>query len=321
MLRWPKLEVTAEPGVPSMSDLARAARVLDLRARRQSSGGFAGAYASAFRGAGMVFEESVPYVPGDDIRHLDWNATARSGVTHVKRFREERVQNLLLALDVSASMRFGTSGRSKAIVAAHCLGLLATAASRTGDRVGLTTHAESVRSQIPPASGAIHVRRIIEAAVRDSEHASGGTRFGPVTTQLMRSTRHATAIVLISDFYHDAFTAEVADRLASIDFAELGRSHDVVSIVVVDPRECALPRVGRVRVRDPENPARTWLLETSSDRARERYERARTERERVLRSRLHRAGCDVVRIDTRDDPLRVLSRFFRWRAARLGGAT
>ena len=120
----------------STSDLARAARLLVLRSRREASGLFAGNYASAFRGGGLEFEESRPYASGDDVSSLDWSATARTGELYVKRFREERNQTLLLALDTSGSMAFGSTDRTKAETAAHALALVTAAASRAGDRTG-----------------------------------------------------------------------------------------------------------------------------------------------------------------------------------------
>ena len=120
----------ANPVRELASDLARAARVLAIRSRRESRGLFAGSYACAFRGRGMDFDESRPYAPGDDVRRLDWNAFARTGVPFVKRYREERDQLLLFALDVSASMRFGSGDRSQGVAAAHALALLAAAAGR-----------------------------------------------------------------------------------------------------------------------------------------------------------------------------------------------
>ena len=114
--------------IPSGAELERAARLLEVRSRREASSAFSGGYRSAFRGGGIEFEESRPYLPGDDVRALDWNATARSGVPYVKRFREERDQTVLLAVDVSASMSFGSAGRAKAALAAHAAALIAAAA-------------------------------------------------------------------------------------------------------------------------------------------------------------------------------------------------
>ena len=160
--RGPRTE--RAPSGPSSGDLARAARILAVRSRREVTGLFAGSYASAFRGGGIEFEESRPYVAGDDVRYLDWNAFARTGELFVKRFREERDEMVLLAIDVSASMRFGTTGRNKAATAAHAAALIAAAAGRTGDRLGFLTFDDAVRTEIRPSRGPAHTWRVIEAA-------------------------------------------------------------------------------------------------------------------------------------------------------------
>ncbi len=155
------MSTTREYVPVSTEDLSRAARLLVVRSRREATGLFAGNYVSAFRGGGLEFDESRPYVPGDDVRSIDWNATARNGEPYVKRFREERDRTLLLALDVSASMRFGSAGRAMAATAAHAAALLAVAAGRAGDRVGLVAFDASVRTALPPARGDAHVWSLI----------------------------------------------------------------------------------------------------------------------------------------------------------------
>jgi uncharacterized protein (DUF58 family) len=296
----------------STRDLSRAARLLVVRSRREATGLFAGNYASAFRGGGLEFDESRPYVPGDDVRSIDWNATARHGETFVKLFREERDQTLLFALDVSASMRFGSAGASQAGVAAHALALLSAAAGRAGDSVGLVAFDAALRAQVPVARGVAHSLRVVRTALACAAAADGATRLavGLRALRAQAQRRHAV-IVVLSDFRDDEGARAAGDELAF-----LSRRHDVVAAVLVDPREILLPRAGVVRIADPEAPGLTLVLDTGSGRARSRYLTACAERRRRLLAWLRRAGAEPVWLRNDRSPLHPLGRFFRERAAR-----
>ncbi|MCZ6463148.1 MAG: DUF58 domain-containing protein [Proteobacteria bacterium] len=302
---------TLEPEIGS-AELARAARILAIRVRREATGLFAGGYASAFRGGGMEFHESRPYVPGDDVRAFDWNALARTGEPFVKRYREERDLTVWIALDVSASMRFGALGRVKAGVAAHAAALLAAAAGQTGDRVGLVAFADVVRAEVPAARGPSHIWHVVQTAGLCAGSAAGGTRLGVGIEALVARARQRSISVLLSDFRDPALLdpSGVAGLLA------LSRRHDVVCAVLYDPREESLPSVGLVRVEDPERPGRTQVLHTGRKRARARYRRAWAARCAALERALRSAGCDVVWMRTDRDPLRTWMHFFEQRAAR-----
>jgi uncharacterized protein (DUF58 family) len=268
----------------------------------------------------MEFEESRPYLPGDNIRHLDSAAMARTGEPYVKHFREERDQALLLLLDVSASMRFGTTGRAKATTAAHAVALLATAAGQVGDRVGLLTFDSAVREQIPPGSGPAHTWRVVEMAVSAARETAGGTHLAAAIEATLAMASHRCAVALISDFRDGHLFDTLAPPAHSSrplgSLASLCAHHDVVSIVVGDPREATLPTSGLVRMADSERPGRRLLVNTSSAAARERYLRAWQLRSRALARSLRAAGSDLLTLDTADDPLRSLMRFFRARSQR-----
>jgi uncharacterized protein (DUF58 family) len=298
----------------SAADLARAARILVLRTRREATGLFAGSYASAFRGGGMEFHESRPYVSGDELRSIDWNAMARTGEPFVKRFREERDQPIVLALDVSASMRFGTHGRSKAESAAHAAALLAAAAGRTGDRVGLVTFDEAVRERVQPERGTAHTWHVIQRAVASAQSTRGGTRLEAAAEGVRALVRRRAVVVLISDFREAASGGDATEGLTAL--ADLARVHDLVSIVCHDRREESLPNAGLLRLADPEAPGRSLLLDSSSARARARYRRAWAWRSRRIEQRLHAVGSDLLWLRTDRDPLRALALFFHRRAAR-----
>jgi uncharacterized protein (DUF58 family) len=282
-----------------------------IRSRREATGLFAGNYVSAFRGGGLEFDESRPYVPGDDVRTIDWNATARHGDTFVKRFREERDQTLLFALDVSASMRFASTGSSKAATAAHALALLAAAASRAGDRMGLAVFDERLRARIPVARGVAHGWRLVRTAVECAASSQGGTKLAVGLRAIRAGTRRRGVLVLLSDFREEQSFAASEGLLA-----DLARRHDLVAAIPLDAREQHLPRVGVVRIADPERPERSLALDTSSRRARRRYLAACAERRRRLAARLRRAGAEVVWLRTDRNPLYPLGRFFNERAAR-----
>jgi uncharacterized protein (DUF58 family) len=307
------------PAVVSAEDLARAARLLALRSRREVSGLFAGNYASAFRGGGLEFEESRPYVPGDDVTSLDWNATARTGELFVKRFREERNQTLLFALDASASMAFGTAGVSKATTAARALALMTAAASRSGDRTGLVAFDEKLRGEIPPGRGGAHSLRVIRAAVRWAHAPSGATKLAVGLRALRTHARRRAVLILLSDFRDPTLLPTEAKVEASglvPLLSDLGRRHDLVAAPVVDPADEELPRVGPLRIDDPERPGQQRTLHTGRERTRARYRSAahawRLRLERELRS----GGAEVVWLRTDQSPLHALARFFRERAAR-----
>ena len=305
----------AERAASRAGDLARAARLLTVRSRREATGLFAGNYRSAFRGGGLEFEDSRPYVPGDDVRCIDWNATARVGRPYVKTFREERDHTVWFALDVSASMSRGATGQSKAETAAHALMLMVTAAGRAGDRVGLVAFDAEVRARVPVSRGAAHGWRLIRTALEAFDAGAEATDLG-AALRALPSRGHAV-VVLLSDFRDAArLPAAPAQPTLGAQLARLGRQHDVVAAALVDPLEEALPSAGPLRIADPEQPGECLLLGSSSPRTRERYRRACAARRHLLETELRRGGADPVWLRTDRSPLFALGHFFRARAAR-----
>ena len=296
------------------ADLARAARVLSLRSWREATGLFAGNYASAFRGGGIEFEESRPYVVGDDVRTLDWVATARMGEPFVKCFREERNQTLFFALDTSASMAFGTTGLPKAATATHALALLAAAAGRAGDRTGLIAFGDAVHREIPVGRGMAHTWDLIRAAAFAAANASGRTDFSGALRSLLRHTRQHATVVILSDF-RGLEAGPQRDGLWPA-LASLARHRDVVACVVFDPREESLPNSGTIRIQDPERPGRTFLLHSGSARTRERYRVVCAARRQRLDRELRRCGIESLWLRNGQSPLHGLGRFFQERATR-----
>jgi len=182
------------------ADLDRAIRLMEIRSRREATGLFAGNYVSAFRGGGLEFEESRPYVPGDDVRSIDWVTTARSGEPYVKCFREERNHTLVFALDTSASMAFGSAGASKAAFATRAIALLAAAAARAGDRTALHVFGPDARRHIPAGRGRAHTWHLIRAAALAAAKPAGAIRLATGLGSLRSDVVHRPTVVVLSDF-------------------------------------------------------------------------------------------------------------------------
>jgi uncharacterized protein (DUF58 family) len=304
------------PWLPRAADLANAARVLQLRSRREVAGALAGGYRSAFRGGGIEFEESRPYTPGDDVRAIDWNALARTGSAYVKHYREERDQTLLLLVDVSASMAFGSAGPAKSAVAARSAALLAAAAAYAGDRVALWSFDCALRTELEPGRGEAHGLSVLRALIEAAAPGEGGTALGPLLARVRERVAKRAIVFLLSDLRDEALLASgAAGRRLRASLAAVARRHDLVAGFVVDPREKSLPGAGTLRVADPEAPGRSWLLPSGSRAARERYAMAARMRERLLERRLRAAGADWLVLGTDRDPLRALGRFLAERAA------
>lgn len=297
------------------SDWLRAARILTLQSRRQASGPLTGQYASAFRGGGMVFEESRPYVPGDDVRRMDWNAMARTGQPYVKHFHEERDRTVEIVLDVSASMAFRAGSTNPAHVAAHVAALLAAAGLRAGDRIGIVTIDETARRWLRPARGPAHVGRVVEAVSRGARRAHGGADVDAGLEVLEREAETGRIVFVISDF-RPATSERAAPIAAPRRLAGLAARNELVCIVIEDPRDRALPDVGSFRITDPERPGKTWLVASGDRATRTRYTARGLERRRALERALRQAGSDVVFLRTDRDPLTGLVHFFGERTAR-----
>jgi uncharacterized protein (DUF58 family) len=314
-----------DPALPfSSADLARAARVLAVRSRREVTSAFAGGYRSAFRGGGVEFEESRPYAPGDDVRSLDWNALARTGIPYVKRFREERDQTVWLAVDTSASMAFTSVAHAKTHTAAHAAALIGGAAARAGDRVGLVTFGHEVRSTVAAGRGDGHLAHLLGELARGASRAEGATNLGALFAHLRVSLRRRAVIVVLSDFRDDAYFERTADGSSAphrLELLRLARQHDVVAAVVEDPRDASLPSAGSFRIADPEAPGRRWVVRSGSSKTRGLYAAAAAVRRRALERRLRSDGADVVWLRNDRDPLRALAHFFRARTAHASGGT
>ena len=291
-------------------DLIRRVRRIEIATRRAVEDTLAGRYHSVFRGRGMAFSEVRAYAPGDEVRSIDWNVSARMGHLFVKRFVEERELTVMLLCDLSGSSRFGSRQRTKAEVTAEIAALLAFSAVANGDRVGLLLFTDAVERFVPPRKGRRHALRLV-SEILQFRPRSRGTDVGAALQFLRRAMRRRTVSFLLSDLLDHTGRFERALRVA------LGR-HDVVPIRILDRLEVELPAAGLAWIEDPET-GETARIDLSDRRVRTAYAAAaRAEAER-LRRLLARLEVDQVTVRADEpDHVRPLLAFFEARARRLG---
>ena len=286
-------------------ELAQKIRYIQLSARRAVDNVFSGEYASVFRGHGMEFHDVREYYPGDEIRAIDWNVTARTGRPQVKRFVEERELTLVFVVDVSASGSFGTVQKTKTEVAAELTALLSFAAIRHNDRVGLLAFTDHVELFIPPKKGTTHALRLVRELLFFQPRRAR-TDLSSALAYLRRVLHKRTTVFLVSDFLADGY--EHALR-------SVASRHDLIAVTVADPAECELPPAGLIDLEDAETGA-TVTVDTTSRRARRAYAADAANRELRLAQTLRRAGVDRIELSTGGDWTRNLIAFFRAREKR-----
>jgi uncharacterized protein (DUF58 family) len=287
-------------------EILRQIRRLQLRARRAVEDLLGGEYHSVFKGTGIAFEEVREYQPGDDIRAIDWNVTARMGHPFVKRFIEERERTVLLAVDCSGSQQFGTGLRQKREVAAELAAVLAFSAVSNNDRVGLVQFTDRVERFVPPRKGSRHVLRLIRD-VLFFEPVHHGTCLRAGLDFLNRVLRRRTIVFLLSDFQDAGYESS---------FKRAGRRHDLIALRIADPAEETLPLVGLMEMEDAETGERL-LVDTSDRDVRARFHANVNERRRALKQLAAQAHTDLVEVSTDGSHLDALVRFFRLRERRL----
>jgi uncharacterized protein (DUF58 family) len=294
----------------NLREILKQVRLIDIRTRRLATDALAGQFHSMFRGRGMDFEEVREYVPGDEARTIDWNVSAREGRLFVKKYREERELTILLAVDVSASGDFGSRGRTKREVEAEIACVLALAAVRNNDKVGLVLFSDQIETFVPPRKGRQHVLRIVRE-VLSCQPKRRGTDVAHALDFINAVARRRAMVCVLSDFQSSRAPAEALATLRR-SLRMLRRRHDVVALPVRDPRERSLLPVGLLTVEDAETGERIEI-DTGSTRVRERFAaRAREEDERLARA-LRAESVDAVEIDSSLPYLPVLIALFRSR--------
>lgn len=280
---------------------------IQIRTRHMVTDVFAGQYHSVFRGQGMEFHEVREYVPGDDIRSIDWNVTARMGHPFIKKYIEERELTVMLLVDISASHEFGSTHQMKKDLAAEIAAVLAFSAIQNNDRVGLILFTDQVELYIPPRKGIRHVLRVIrEVLYFQPEHRL--TRLLPALDFLNHVTNRKTVTFLISDFYFP----DPYQRMLSAT----ARRHDFISILVGDKREQAWPKIGLVEWEDAET-GRRHLVDTSDSRIRRDLMNMQMQRKQDLLENLRGAEIDTIEVYAGEPYEREFIKFFRLREQRL----
>ncbi|MGE0547717.1 MAG: DUF58 domain-containing protein [Kofleriaceae bacterium] len=321
------------------AEIAQAVKRIQFVTGRQVSDVMAGAYLSVFKGRGMEFDEVRPYVPGDDVRAIDWNVTARTGEPHVKRFVEERELTVMLLVDVSASQDFGSGRRSKLEAAVELSALLAMSAVENGDKVGLLLFHGGADLYIPPRKGGKHALRVVREVLARGQATPAGLTIRRSLLELPRSVRRwwsklqdktkheprrSTSISAALEFCRQVLPRRAVLFLIS-DFLDDGyiqvlrhanRKHDVVAALITDPREADMPPAGLVTLEDAES-GRTRLVDTRSRAFRDELGRRAEARQRGLRDQLRATGMDLVVFDASGSMVDPLLRFFRERERRL----
>ncbi len=289
----------------AVSELVRRVRDIEISMRGMVKESLGGEYISRFRGDGIDFEDFREYQPGDEIRAIDWNVTARQGIPHVKNFVEEREMSVFLAVDISGSGAYGSQGPSKREVMAELAAVLALSAVQGKDKVGLVLFTDELELFLPPQKSRQHCLRIIREVLFHKPERSQGSSLVPLQEVLANGLKKRSLVFVLSDFL---FSEDVSQalRLAS-------QKHDLVAVPLLDPAESNLPNVGRVVLADPET-GRSLEVDTSSARVREQLAETAAVWQTELTESFQKLGIDTMPVTTDQPILPVLHRFFRGRS-------
>jgi uncharacterized protein (DUF58 family) len=287
------------------TELARKIRILQITTRKVVNDVLAGEYTSVFKGRGMEFDEVREYMPGDDVRSIDWNVTARMDRPYVKRFVEERELTVFFLVDLSASGAFGSVRKLKNEIAAEFCALLSFSAVKNNDKVGLIVFTDRVELYVPPKKGTTHVLRLIRELLNFKPKAAK-TDIAGTLDYFGKVAKKRAVVFLVSDFQSEAF--EKPMRIIS-------KRHDLIAVPVTDPREVRLPNVGLLELEDAET-GEMVLVDTSSAAVRKKYERLGRERSERFRELFASMGVDQIEVMTDRDYVPRLVQFFRARERR-----
>lgn len=288
-------------------ELLKKVRRIEIRTTRMVNEVFSGEYHSIFKGLGMEFSEVREYQPGDDIRNIDWNVTARYGHPFLKVYREERELVVMLVVDLSGSQRFGTGQRFKTEAAAEITAILSLAAIKNNDKVGLLVFTDKIEKYIPPKKGRNHVLRLIREILYLKPEGRG-TDTALALEYLLGVVKKRCVIFLISDFLDDNYNKPLGIVAAR---------HDLVALKLSDPLEMSFPGAGLLRLYDLES-GRETVVDSSSRKFRENHRKRIQTRNELFDRMSKRLGIDTVYIPAGADYSRPLVRFFEMRARRIG---
>ncbi|NOS68648.1 MAG: DUF58 domain-containing protein [Verrucomicrobia bacterium] len=327
------------------AELLETVRRVEVRTNRLVNDTMVGAYLSQFRGRGMDFEELREYMPGDDVRDIDWNVTNRMGRPFVKRFREERELGMVLAIDVSASSAFGSVRRTKREFATEIAATLAISAARASDKVALLLFTEQVELYLPPRKGRRHILRLIREML-SFEPKHRGTNIPAALTFLNHVLPRRSMVFLLTDFLHSfgsesgarlwsqtqpqrptnpesaaagaSHTAALPARDAIQEIGLTNARHDLICVHLHDPRESSLPSAGLLTIEDAET-GELLELDTNRSAVREQFSKTNTERLAELDRALQHAGVDTLRLSAEQSFAQTLQHFFELRRGRRRG--
>jgi len=304
----------------TITELLETVRRVEVRTNRLVNDTMVGAYLSHFKGRGMDFEELREYMPGDEVRDIDWNVTYRMGRPFVKRYREERELGMVLAVDVSGSSAFGSGQKSKREFAAEVAATLAISATRSSDKIALLLFSDQVELFLPPRKGRRHILRLIREMI-SFQPRHRGTNIPAALAFLNHVLHRRSMVFLLTDFLHSIGPEVGAPTQARDTLQEIGLTnarHDMVCIHLHDPRESTLPPAGLLTIEDAETGE---LLELDSSRTsvRERFAAVNSERLAELDRAFRRAGVDTLRFSTEEPFAQTLQRFFETRRGRRRG--
>jgi uncharacterized protein (DUF58 family) len=286
-------------------ELMKEVRRLQVRTRRRVEGLFSGEYHSAFKGRGMEFAEVREYEPGDDVRFIDWNVTARTGRTFVKRFVEERELQVVLAVDLSRSGAFTSAGKLKSRLSVELAAVLAMSASLNNDRVGLLIFTDTIEVHVPARKGRMHILRVMRELLH-FEPAGKGTDIAGALDHLGRVLTKRSIVFVVSDFVAPEYSRSLR---------ALSQRHEVIGVSVMDPRERELPAVGIVEMADPETGERV-VVDASSRRVRAAYAKGFDDVQAARRRALMLAKADSIEVRTDRPFVAELVKYFKMREAR-----
>ena len=290
-------------------ELLQRVRKIEIKTHGLSRNIFAGEYHSQFKGRGMAFSEVREYQPGDDVRSIDWNVTARMNRPYIKVYEEERELTVMLLIDVSGSRNFGTVSQMKRDTMAEVAATLAFSTIENNDKVGVIFFSDQVEKFIPPKKGKSHVLHIIRELL-SFEPAHTGTDINAALQYLTNAQKRRCTAFLISDMMDAAFSAtpEKKGEVAPVVIA--ARKHDLSAIQIYDRRDAELPNVGLLKVRDPETGKRVWA-DTSLAGVREAYNKAWREQQNALETIYTKTGMHNISLRTDEDYVKALMRLFK----------
>lgn len=288
-------------------EILKKVRQIEIRTKNIVNDFFGGDYHSNFKGKGMTFSEVREYVPGDDIRSIDWNVTAKTGKPHIKIFEEERELSVLILIDVSSSGVFGSQNKLKIDLAVEIAAMLSFSAIKNNDKVGLALFSDTIEKYIPPKKGKKHVLRLITDIMNhDYNSSQKKTSIKSAIDFANKISKRKSVIFLLSDFIDDNFWNE----LKFLNF-----KHDLVGLQIYDSFEKNFPNIGLINIYDAETGKKTWI-DTSSKLNRKKFSENSTKKLNSFSKKCKNIGFDLLQINSDDDYVKFLMQFFRKRGKR-----